>query len=1098
MTGRTAQAKAIFLSALMVLSVLAIGGAGFAGTVAADSAGSAATDGTPSGLTGSPGESNVTVQKIQFSDSGSNGPLNVTNATVSLNAGFGAVIEQLYIYNGSQQVGTGQLNETIEFSSNVTAQEGATVDVTVTADLNGSAGVSPSSASLKTEVVQLGSVDGGTVANESASLVASNALSYDIGSSPVYTFDQANKDERVKVNASFTTPAASSQGVNESTITLAIDNQFDRNILVVKNGQLTANATAVDTDFDNGGNVSIDADVEVPEDSQGNYTLDLDSNVQDDGGNTIVASNSELDSSGKIDVDMYPAKLEVEPDESVFANADGDTAAADENATVNVTVVDRFGNGIRDSNEVNASVSLTSNDNSVSITNTSVSDDTLGTYNGTPFQFGVVNTEAEDITLNAFDTDAQDSSLNSGSGVQTFVGQIAGVDVSMNKSTLFADGNDAAEAQLQLVDANGDAVAKGGVSTSFSFNNGSAAGLSVASSSSQSPTTNSSGVATVAFTADTQGVTVTATGFEQQTANQYSDSAQITTTAGDVAESNTKFYFNGDEVSGAMQDVDGTVQVNTDHDVAVQVNDQNDNTIEGETVSYTLDGTEVASAQSGSDGFANATITLPTEIVESAALNASVGPFNASATGDAQVNVTSKAANATELSVDDTSIATGNSKTVTVSLLDEFGNLNASSTDVTLATSDSSVISVDDGEDASVTTNDGEADFTLTAEATEGSATLTASADGVDNDTATVTIAEVGGITLTPDSDSIAVDGVAGASNSTNFTAQVTDADGNAIEVNRTIRFTNPSGSAAESTGAFQVYAGDDGKVTSFRANATSETGETEFRARIPGTSYDDRVMITTTGGADALTVEAAESQAAVGDNVQVNLSVVDTDGRIVPIDSTDYFDVDTTLGTLDESDSTVSLDATAGEANVTLNGTEAGTASVNVFNSDIGEEADTTVEFVEDTSTLDVELSEQSITANTETDVTVTVTDNETGDAVEDASVSISDLQQSNTTDANGEAVFTVNVSEAGDYPVDISADGYEDASATLTVQSAGDIPEDAVYEPGSTAAEYDGDGDGQISLSELGVAGSAYANDELSLTELGSVGAAYANSGN
>ena len=85
---------------------------------------------------------------------------------------------------------------------------------------------------------------------------------------------------------------------------------------------------------------------------------------------------------------------------------------------------------------------------------------------------------------------------------------------------------------------------------------------------------------------------------------------------------------------------------------------------------------------------------------------------------------------------------------------------------------------------------------------------------------------------------------------------------------------------------------------------------------------------------------------------------------------------------------------------------------------------------------TLDVSLSQQNVTANEEDDVTVTVTNASSGDAVEDASVSISDLELSDTTDADGEAVLTVNTSQTGQYTIDVSADGFEDASTTLTVQ--------------------------------------------------------------
>lgn len=88
----------------------------------------------------------------------------------------------------------------------------------------------------------------------------------------------------------------------------------------------------------------------------------------------------------------------------------------------------------------------------------------------------------------------------------------------------------------------------------------------------------------------------------------------------------------------------------------------------------------------------------------------------------------------------------------------------------------------------------------------------------------------------------------------------------------------------------------------------------------------------------------------------------------------------------------------------------------------------------------LNVSLSEPTITAGTETSVTVTVTDSGTGDPIEGATVEISDLQQSATTDANGTVSLSVNTSIAGVYPIDVTANGYEDVSTTLTV-----TPEDA-----------------------------------------------------
>ena len=140
---------------------------------------------------------------------------------------------------------------------------------------------------------------------------------------------------------------------------------------------------------------------------------------------------------------------------------------------------------------------------------------------------------------------------------------------------------------------------------------------------------------------------------------------------------------------------------------------------------------------------------------------------------------------------------------------------------------------------------------------------------------------------------------------------------------------------------------------------------------------------------------------------------------------------VDTTSVTLasDQSE-TVEFDVTAPA--------DAGDYTHGVFTENDDQTADLTVTAEDNVGNgaLGVNLAPSTVTANEETDVTVTVTNQTSGDAVEGATVDISDLGLSNTTDANGEVTFSVNASAAGDYPIDVSADGYTDASTTLTVE--------------------------------------------------------------
>lgn len=79
------------------------------------------------------------------------------------------------------------------------------------------------------------------------------------------------------------------------------------------------------------------------------------------------------------------------------------------------------------------------------------------------------------------------------------------------------------------------------------------------------------------------------------------------------------------------------------------------------------------------------------------------------------------------------------------------------------------------------------------------------------------------------------------------------------------------------------------------------------------------------------------------------------------------------------------------------------------------------------------------------------------------------------------------------------VSGVGLINASAAVAVSQNSPADQNTttvVYEPNSTSAAYDGDGDGQISISELAVAGQAYVRGELTIAELATVGRAYINS--
>ncbi|MDB2276355.1 carboxypeptidase regulatory-like domain-containing protein, partial [Halorubrum ezzemoulense] len=87
-------------------------------------------------------------------------------------------------------------------------------------------------------------------------------------------------------------------------------------------------------------------------------------------------------------------------------------------------------------------------------------------------------------------------------------------------------------------------------------------------------------------------------------------------------------------------------------------------------------------------------------------------------------------------------------------------------------------------------------------------------------------------------------------------------------------------------------------------------------------------------------------------------------------------------------------------------------------------------------TGSLDVSLTPSSIPVNETTTVTVSVTDSGSGNAVTGATVSAQNLGVSaTTTDGTGTAVLTLTPNATGEYTVSVSASGYTNATAPLTV---------------------------------------------------------------
>jgi hypothetical protein len=88
------------------------------------------------------------------------------------------------------------------------------------------------------------------------------------------------------------------------------------------------------------------------------------------------------------------------------------------------------------------------------------------------------------------------------------------------------------------------------------------------------------------------------------------------------------------------------------------------------------------------------------------------------------------------------------------------------------------------------------------------------------------------------------------------------------------------------------------------------------------------------------------------------------------------------------------------------------------------------------ETANLSVTLSPAELQVTETTSISVTVTD-ESGTPVAGATVGIGELDVSATTNASGKATLSLGEPAPGEYEVTASAEGYTDATATLTVET-------------------------------------------------------------
>jgi len=242
-------------------------------------------------------------------------------------------------------------------------------------------------------------------------------------------------------------------------------------------------------------------------------------------------------------------------------------------------------------------------------------------------------------------------------------------------------------------------------------------------------------------------------------------------------------------------------------------------------------------------------------------------------------------------------------------------------------------------------------------------------------------------------------------------------------------------------------------------------------------------LTLTTTGNIDAsyspdsLTLTVTEADTPSGSLIPLNFTA-DSESVVVGEEltlSVTNADTDEPVANLPIAlpNQTIQTNAN-GSVTVTFNST--GNVTVETVGASDTYESNTLTITVTEANAPNGSLIPLTLTADSESivvgeEITLSVTNADTGEPVANLPIALPNQTVETDTTGNTTVVFNstgnVTVETAG------ASDIYESNTLTITVEEAGEIPEDAVYDPDSVAAEFDDDADGQISITELGAAG-------------------------
>ena len=349
-----------------------------------------------------------------------------------------------------------------------------------------------------------------------------------------------------------------------------------------------------------------------------------------------------------------------------------------------------------------------------------------------------------------------------------------------------------------------------------------------------------------------------------------------------------------------------------------------------------------------------------------------------------------------------------------------------------------------------LTNASGYAEVNFTAGTTEGTVTITATANvtlpGGNTTTTSITLGIPNKIVLSADRTNIPTDG---SLNATVTAALYKDDTPLGMQnVNITFQLTN---------GTLYEYTNNLNNGSSITVK-TNDTGVAA--ANVSGSGAVETVQLIVVSPDYPAIDAATESFTFTGHAVKFTLTnttptepnatgISESTLTVQLLDSAGNKVGDTKTVTFTKTNGTLSAsvgetNATTGILNVTLSAnTTTGpvTSTVTAYISGMTEQSVTvTFPAAAPPANFSVSIKPSNITVNESTSVTVTVTDADTGAAVEGATVNLSGcgVDLSNTTDAAGIATFEVNASSTGNITVTVSKEGYNTKEETITVTPA------------------------------------------------------------